>query len=214
MPRDQITDAEIADAQEFGTKAGIYKVMPGIVVAYHASAAGKSPPSVDVQPGVHDLRIDTETGERVSEPWPIIASVPLAWPKGGGASIAFAMAKGDKVLLLSFDQDPTAHRGTGNAEDPPDAHRHGGGHWIALPFDITDAGAVADPGGDIVITPAATVVIGPGASDFAALASKTNAAIKAWGTWAASGTGTGYTRPTPATKPADPDVGCTLLKTK
>ncbi len=212
--RNQISDAEILDAHEHGVRAALYKVMPGIVVAYHPSSAGKSPPSVDVQPAINDVRIDTETGERTPEAWPIIPSVPLAWPKGGGASIAFAMAKGDKVLLLSFDQDPTAHRGTGNAEDPPDAGRHRGGHWVALPFDITDAGAVADPGGDIVITPAAAVVVGPGASDFAALASKTNAAIKAWGTWAASGTGTGYTPPTVGTKPADPNVGCTLLKLK
>ena len=162
--REQITDGEIQDASAFATKASMYHCMPGIVVAYHAAVAGQSQPSVDVQPGTNDVRFDTDTGARIPEPWPTILGVPLAMAKGGGASIAFAMGKGDHVTLVAYDLDPSKHRGTGNAEDPVDTRRHGGGHWIALPFDITDAGAVADPGGDLVVTPptGGVVVVGPG----------------------------------------------------
>jgi hypothetical protein len=167
--REQVTDAEILDAHSFGILASIYKVMPGVVTKYTPSVAGKSPASVDVQPGVHDVRWDTELGTAIYEPWPIIPNVPLGMLKGGGVNgfvIAFAMTPGDAVTLVSFDLDPTIFRGTGVAGKPVDTRRHGGGHWQALPFDITDPGALADPG--------AYLVLG-GASDFVALASKCDA---------------------------------------
>jgi hypothetical protein len=213
--RNQISSGEVADAKAFGLKASMYKIMPGKVVAYHAGVAGKSQPSVDVQPTVHDVRFDTTTGAPISEPWPVISKVPLAMAKGGGASVAFAMAKDDGVTLLSWDLDPTTYRATSNPSDPIDTRRHGGGHWVALPFDITDAGALPDPGGDMVLTPptGGSVVLGPGATDFVALASLVDAAITALGTWAAGGTGSGYVVPVGTAKPV-PNVAATLVKAK
>lgn len=219
--RRQITIQEVLEALAFGIPGSVYKIMPGVVTAYHPGVAGQSPPTVDVQPTVNDVRLDPTSGELEPEAWPVLPSVPLAMPKFGGFTVSGKMVAGDGVLLLSFDLDPTGYRATGNQSDPIDTRRHGGGHWVALPFDISDPGAIADPGDDLVIGQAsgvqiringANISLGSGAADFVALASKTNAAIKAWGTWAAAGTGSGYVPPTVGTKPPDPDVGSTLVK--
>ena len=54
------------------------------------------------------------------------------------------MAPGDKVVLLGFDLDPTAHIQSGTVSDPADTRRHAGSYWCAIPGDITDAGAFVD----------------------------------------------------------------------
>ena len=56
------------------------------------------------------------------------------------------------------------------------------------------------------------IVLGSNA-DFVALASKTNAAIKAMGTWAAGGTGDGYTPPVVGDQPV-PNVGSTVVQSE
>jgi len=155
----------------------------------------------------------------------VIPNVPLAWFKAGGFVISAAPAAGDAVTLLAYDMDPSAYRSSGNQSDPIDASRHSGAYWIALPFDITDVGAPGDPGSNLVLGQPAgiqiqingtNIVLGLGAGDFVALASKVNDAIKAWAVWAASGTGTGYIPPTTLTQPGTPpgtvDVGSTLVK--
>lgn len=189
MPRAQVSLSEVIGAAVGGVLGDVHKVMPGIVKAYYPSSAPSgptpgAPARVDVQPAVHDVRQDTEGGDRVSEPWPVLPEVPVAFPSGGGISVRWKLLPGDKVTLVSFDLDPTAHFGTGEAEDPPDARRHGGGYWLALPYDLTDAGALEDPGDDLVITlpggneiraNATTIKLGHNPSDFVALASLVDA---------------------------------------
>lgn len=189
MPRTQVRLGEVLDSVAGGVLGDVHKVMPGIVVQYYPSAAPSGgspgqPARVDVQPAVNDVRQDTETGDRVSEGWPVLPEVPIAFPKGGGFSQRWKLQKGDKVVLVSFDLDPTAHWGTGEVEDPPDARRHGGGYWLALPCDLTDAGALEDPGDDLVLTlpggneiraNATTIALGHSPSDFVALASLVDA---------------------------------------
>ena len=63
MPRRQVTLTEVLDTGAFSLKASIYKIQPGIVVNFHAT----KPPTVDVQPGVHDVRLNDD-GSRLSEP--------------------------------------------------------------------------------------------------------------------------------------------------
>ena len=174
--RELITLEEIVDVAAFQLRAKMYKQFPGIVTKGGAAV-------VDVQPGVHDVRYDVTLGTRVSEPWNPIPAVPVAWPKFGPFAMVGHLEVGDKVTLLSYDLDPTVHRGTGRAEDPADVSRHAGAYWLAVPSDITFAGALADPGSGkmligapggqqiLIDAKAGTVSIGAGPTDAAALAS-------------------------------------------
>jgi hypothetical protein len=218
--RNQIPLDELFDAASFALKASIYKIMPGVVTGYHAAVAGKSQASVDVQPGVADVRVNTETGAIYFEPWDIIPTVPLAMAMGGGGGIAFALAKGNGVTLISWDLDPTLFRKTGAASNPLDTHRHGGGHWLALPFDITDANAQADPGPNVVVAPppGGALFVGANAANFVALANLVDSAITAIvskfnsHTHVVSSFGSASAVPVPLISPAPGSTACTLLK--
>lgn len=216
--RRQITLSEIVNAALQTLKGQLYHCMPGSVVAYH-----EADQSIDCQPVVNDVRFDIDTGERFSEQWPVIPHVPIAWPSfsGGKYALVGTMAAGDNVMLVSFDLDPTAWRTTGNRSDPADTRRHVGSYWWALPTDLTTPGVLPSANGGMVIgQPGAApqiqftssnIILGNSGGDFVALASKVNDAIKAQGTWAAGGTGSGYVPPVTASQPV-PDVGSTLIK--
>lgn len=169
----QITPQSVIKDHSEVVKASHYRSMPGIVVAHYP---GK-PATVDVQPAVNDVRFDLDTGDRVSEPWPIIPRVPVCYPSGGGYSLTFPLAPGDKVELLADDMDPTVFRLTGNQGDPSDVRRHGGNYWKAIPVDLTDTGAPTagntlkiGKGTTTITIDGATINLG-GSSDFVALAS-------------------------------------------
>src|SRR5579872_1221409 len=66
--RKQIDLPEVLDTAAGTLRGSIYKCMPGIVQAYYPG----SPPTVDVQPAVNDVRFDTTLVTRISEPWPVL----------------------------------------------------------------------------------------------------------------------------------------------
>ena len=141
--RKQLCLEDIIQSALDSERATTYHVMPGIVQAYHAGTA-TSPATVDVQPATHDVRFVSATGERVSEPWPVITGVRLIVFYAGPFMISAPMSAGDGVVLLGFDLDPTGTIRSGTPADPADTRRHAGGYWCALPGDIADANAFAD----------------------------------------------------------------------
>lgn len=187
----QITIDEVIAAATDALKASMYHCVPGIVHAYSASDQ-----TADVQPAVHDVRFDPVLGTRISEPWPIVPKVPIAFPRFGGFTISGPVSPGDKVILLAFDLDPTAHRATGQPSDPIDVRRHGGVYWTAFPADLTDPGRLHDSsaaGAGLVLgkdgstaqirISGSGISLGAGASDAVALASKVDAFIHAVAGW-------------------------------
>lgn len=178
MPRKQISDFEILDALAERVKNDSKHTIAGIVQAYYPGA----PATVDVLVAVNDARFDVDTDERISEPGPTLSKVPVAYPCGGGYSLTFPLANGDKVQLIADDLDPTKHRLTGNQEDPIDVRRHAGRYWHAVPVDFTisapSAGATLKIGkGATTIEIDGSTINLAGNSDFVALASKVDACM-------------------------------------
>jgi hypothetical protein len=183
--RRHITLSEVVEEALRGERASTYHCMPGSVVAYHSDEQ-----TADIQPTVNDVRFELSTGDRFSEPWPVIPHVPVCWPRFGGYALAGPMRAGDNVTLVAFDLDPTAWRQTGNRSDPADARRHVGSYWQALPCDITAPGVMKDAAaaaGALVIgldggqpqirINGTTVQLGATGGDAVALASKVDAVL-------------------------------------
>lgn len=104
--------------------------MPGIVRAYDAADE-----TVDVQP-VFDRPV-TSAADRYAtefERLPILPSVPICWPAGGGSYITFPLAAGDHVLLVFCQKSISHWQETGAVGSAGDQRLH--------PL----AGAVAYPG--------------------------------------------------------------------
>lgn len=157
--RDQVTLTEILDTQTFAEAARRYFRMPGIVQKFYPGVAGVSPPAVDVQPAVHDVRIDTTTGERFSEPWPQLLRIHVRYPSGGGYAMWWDLKMGDKVDLESFDLDPGPYLASGQPQDPAFTRRNSGAHWVAVPGDYTDLGALPPSNGQLCIGSPGGVIV-------------------------------------------------------
>lgn len=157
--RRQITMGEVVDAALFKLRASLFSSMPGLVKAYYPGQQGVSPPTVDVQPGVQDVRLDTETGALVFEPWPVIPKVPVAFLQFGGFALWGPLKAGDDVQLVAHDLDPSTFRSTGAHSKPVFTRRGSGAFWWAHPGSIVDPNGLPDPGNAICFgTPGGVIV--------------------------------------------------------
>ncbi len=123
---------------------------PGTVISYDEASQ-----TCSVQPGVHRLVPSIEDNdEDVVEELPSVQRVPVCWLVGRGIQVKGTLSKGDSVLLVALDYDPSGWLRSGSPQPPDDARTH---HW---------ANAVAIPG----LVPAQSPFPTPG--DAAVLASK------------------------------------------
>jgi hypothetical protein len=109
--------------------AGVRTCIPARVLAYDEAKC-----AVDVQPVVDEV-FEDETGERTTQPAPVISGVPLALYGSGGVRISIPVSVGDFVLLMFACADIDAWLALGGATQAPGTDRR---------FDLSDA--VALPG--------------------------------------------------------------------
>jgi len=108
---------------------GMYVSLRGKVVRYDATTQ-----QADVQP-IPKVRHVNESGTPVVESLPVVTSVPIIFPGGGGFCLTFPIAVGDLVELqfcgLSIDKWLTT--GSESAVDPEFYARHGLADAVAFP---------------------------------------------------------------------------------
>ncbi len=117
-PRNTHTLAQVIAKALDARVADMHVCTPARVVAYDSAKQ-----SVDVQPILRQAHVD-ETGARVPERLPVVTSVPVSFPGGGGMTITFPIAVGDTGMLhfseASLDKWLTYG---GNDVDPGDDRR-------------------------------------------------------------------------------------------
>lgn len=160
------------------TRVGnLHVALPGKVKSYDASTQ-----TADVQPMVKRIvPSGTDETEDFEEELPIIPSVPVLHPRGGGFYCHVPVAAGDSVLLVFCDADPVQWRKTGQNRAPGDRRMHHLSHAIAIPGLFPSASPIGDASGSnltlgkdggIKVTVTASQMQVDGSSDAAALASK------------------------------------------
>jgi hypothetical protein len=130
--------------------------LPGTVVSYNA---GKQTCSVD--PGVHRL-VPSEEDEDLDEieALPTIQDVPVIWPQGRNFNIVGTLSKGDPVLLVCMDRDPSGWMRTGDPAEPDDARTH---HWssaVAIPGLVPDRNPFPSPSDAAALASVLATIIG------------------------------------------------------
>ena len=152
---EQVLDQAITSRLE-----GVWSALPGRVLSFDPTG-----PSVAVQP----FPSIYQNGEAVS--LPILHSVPVAYPSGGGASLTFPLQAGDVVLLVFSTLPLARYRDEGAEGDPTETRRFDLSDAWALPLAAANA-PTATPGrmvltqpdlgkvqvGDGLLTPAAARV--------------------------------------------------------
>jgi hypothetical protein len=106
----------------------LWSSLPGIIQSFDDTTQ-----TVDVQPAV-GVTFVNEQGNRVLEILPIIRSVPVMFPSGGGFSLMFQLKKGDPCVLVfaSCSTDRYIAEG-GLIKDPGDGRKHHLGDAFCLP---------------------------------------------------------------------------------
>jgi hypothetical protein len=124
------TLAEVVNEAIDGALDGIYVSLPGRVVRYDASTQ-----QADVQP-IPKVRHTDETGAAVVGPLPVVPSVPVQFPGGGGFSCTFPIEVGDTVLLVFSGASMDKWLAGSSADTPldPETHaRHALADAVAIP---------------------------------------------------------------------------------
>lgn len=151
--------------------------LPGRVESYSASAS-----TADVRPMLR-RPVDDPDGSALFEDLPVIPSVRVVWPGGGGFAISFPLAEGDTGVLLCLDYPIDGWGRNGALASPGDLRAHSLSSAVFIPGLRHNGNALAAASGSnvvigsdtsanarIVITPSRTEI--GGSSDAAALASR------------------------------------------
>lgn len=124
---DDVSLDELLELAREAHAAELHTGMPARVVSYDASTQ-----RADVRPVVQRTVPRVDGGTHL-EDLPVIRSVPVLWPGGGGFAIHCPLAAGDDVYLLIPEQDPQSFLESGTPGAPIDHRRHHLAGAFALP---------------------------------------------------------------------------------
>jgi hypothetical protein len=93
--------------------------MPGQVESYDAEKQ-----TANVQPLIKNVVADPD-GAQLVEDYPVIPSVPVVFPRGGGFFFAFPLQAGDFVLLAFCERSIDQYMRKGKLTHPVDLEKHG-----------------------------------------------------------------------------------------
>lgn len=159
----------------------LHTAMPGRVESYDAATQ-----TCDVLPQLKLQRPDGDGGFRACD-LPVLPSIPVCFPRGGGFFLSFPLQKGDFVLVVFSERSLSNWRQKGEASSPGDTRMHSLAGAVAIPGVYPSGDALDDADGTNVVlgkdgSTAAKIEITPslvklgGGDQFAAMANK----VKAW----------------------------------
>lgn len=104
------------------TMLDLHVALPGAVRSYDAETQ-----TAEIEIGIQRvLPAESEDdAEDTPETLPILQSVPVAWPRGGGCFLHWPLAAGDTGLIVFAESDLNQWRASGGVVDPGIATRHG-----------------------------------------------------------------------------------------
>ena len=129
----------------------IRTALPGVVVEYH-----RAEQTADIRPTVWP------DGEEA----PILPSIPVVWPRGGGGYLVFPLtddskwAPGDTGLIIVCEADIAEWRRTAEVGSPADVARHHLQNACFLPGLVPIGREVSHPAGTVVLNGAGDLRLG------------------------------------------------------
>jgi hypothetical protein len=220
--------ANLTDIVRLEVQRALEKVnttLPGRVLRYDAARQ-----VVDVEIQIKRPVI-AQDDEVEWDTLPTLLDVPVQIPHGGGFFVALPLQAGDPVIVhaTAASMNQWLHSGAKGSEGP-ETRLHGLGSVFATPGCLPAPEALADPSGaelrigkdgsDLQIRiDGAAISLGAGASDYAALSSKVNAALAAIKTHThlyvpGPGPGTAPTPPSSDLSSMDTNTAASLVKIK
>lgn len=178
MASPPVSIAEVFYAGQDALMGKVHTSLPARVEAYDAAAQ-----TAHCQPMVKRLMFD-EAGEKVYESLPLLPHVPVCFPRGGGYVFVFPLAPGDFVWLNFSETAMAEYLATGKESAAWDNRRFHLSNAIAIPGVYPDTKPMTNgnTGGMVLGKDGAAeqvriapgeILVGAGAQEFVALATKT-----------------------------------------
>lgn len=165
----------------------IWTSFPARVKVYHAGSETQ-PPTADLEPVIRRPLV-RQDGSVINEALPVLPSVPIVFPRGGGDSyaITWQLAAGDHVLVHVTTNAIGNWQRTGETSDPGDVRTHALGSCFAVPGAAPNTKPLLQAQDQALVLEGPEIKIGRQATDYAALASKVdanfNALLEKFSTW-------------------------------
>lgn len=123
----------------------IHTALPGVVRSYNSADQ-----TAEIRLGLLRVLPSTqeEDAEDETEELPILQSVPVAWPRGGGLFLHWPLEEGDSVLVCFCEVDTNAWRSSGGVADPGLPTRHGLSGAVAVPGLYPRSAVIESASGD------------------------------------------------------------------
>ena len=125
--------------------ADVHTCMPGRVESYDDAKQ-----TAAVTPMLKRVDTDTDGNQAVAD-YPVLANVPIVWPRFGGFFIQGTLAPGDFVTLLFCEGAIDAWRARGTLTHPGDLRRHSLTGAVAIPGLYPRDRALPAAAGDLII---------------------------------------------------------------
>lgn len=137
------TMVDALDVFEQAMRRRIRVALPGKVLSYDAATE-----RAEIEPQVPNILRKRATQERVLEWPPVLPSVPVQFPGGGGVRITWPLSKGDFVTVLCHDRMIDEWLRTGSRVDPGDERMQHLGAAVAIPGLVDELGVSAAGGAE------------------------------------------------------------------
>lgn len=103
--------------------SNLWTSAPARVLSFDPGGVGKAP-TVSLQITTKGF-IKQPDGTQKAVDLPVLQSVPVQFPSGGGMNITFPIAVGDEGMVTFTSRSPDSWQQSGGDQQPPDAATHG-----------------------------------------------------------------------------------------
>lgn len=110
-------------------EADAHNSLPGIIRTYDA---GNQTAEIEIAL-TNPVESASDEIEDARETYPVLVSVPVAFPRAGAFFLHWPLTRGDSVLLVFNDLDPGAWRQSGSVSDPGTPTRNSLSYACAIP---------------------------------------------------------------------------------
>ena len=116
-----------------------HTALPCKVVRYDAEQQ-----EVDAQPMIKQVVISHEEDSELEESFPLLRSIPVAFPRGGNYFLSFPLKPGDFVFVIFSERSVDRFRELGREVHPVDLEMHGLSGAVAIPGFYPDTANLAE----------------------------------------------------------------------
>jgi hypothetical protein len=124
QPRVPPRHISVLEAHQDGIEKAINCCRIGFIQAFYPGTAGIAPATADILIAQQQVTSIDAQGNATLAPYPLLRSVPVVFPCGGGFTLTFPISPGDECLLVFNDRESDNWYINGAGQPPTTNRKH------------------------------------------------------------------------------------------